>query len=206
MELGASIGIANVKAGPCPRCAGQRTVPHGTYRLVQAVERIVQPWAPEEREVLADELRTAARMKERLAVEQALRSRPGLREVAERLLVPRDAAAFWGLVAVLIAVIGVMSNKGGRPDVNVIQEATVNASPPLMPPSKRHAPPTKSSPSSKRAAGPAAKEARTVKKETGEEAVISRRRNRKTASDPVARRRHPDLDSRSRASELRRVN
>jgi len=91
-----------------------------------------------ERQSLADELSAAVRTKERKAAEQAVRNRPGLREVAEHLLIPRDAAAFWGLVAVLIALISAMTNPDGEININVTEPTTISVSP--QPVSNPHMP------------------------------------------------------------------
>lgn len=129
LEPGAGATVIDSKAGPCPCCGGWGSIPNGTYRFAQEAERVIQPWTSSERESLADELRAAVRTKERRAAEQAVRSRPGLREVAERLLIPRDAAAFWGLVAVLIALISAMGNPGGETNINVTEQMTIDVSP-----------------------------------------------------------------------------
>ncbi|MGN6664013.1 MAG: hypothetical protein ACTHK6_07415 [Solirubrobacterales bacterium] len=135
MALGPGAGatVIDSKAGPCPHCGGWGSIPNGAYRFVQEAERVIQPWTSSERESLADELRAAVRTKERRVVEQAVRNRPGLREVAERLLIPRDAAAFWGLVAVLIALVSAMSNQGGETDFNLTEQTTIDVSPLLAP-------------------------------------------------------------------------
>jgi len=47
----------------------------------------------------------------RAAVEQALKSDPDLAELARRLSPMRDAAAFWGFIAVILATIALMTSK-----------------------------------------------------------------------------------------------
>jgi hypothetical protein len=108
---------------------------------------VVELWTPGERDSLADELRAAVRTKERQAAEQALRNHAGLRELAERLLIPRDAAAFWGLVAVLLMVIGTVSTGGGSINATEQPSTTINLniSPP-KPSVSTEAKPTKQPP------------------------------------------------------------
>jgi hypothetical protein len=161
---GAGATVIDSKSGPCPRCGDWGSIPNGAYRFAQEAERVIQPWTPRERESLADELRAAVRTKERQAAEQVVRNRPDLREVAERLLIPRDAAAFWGLVAVLIALISVMGHQGGEPDIRVTEETIEKGSSQLAPSSKVSSASARSTAESKRPPPPPRKKHKQAKK------------------------------------------
>jgi hypothetical protein len=122
----------------------------------------------------------------------------GLREVAERLLIPRDAAAFWGLVAVLIALISGMSNQGGETNVNVMEQTTISVSPQSAPTPHMSDAAAKSAIEPRRPPLPPRKKRETGRKEAEEEALAPADGPKclKTIADGPKRRLHGDKSAR----------
>jgi hypothetical protein len=101
----ASAYLSGNKAGPCPRCGGWGSIPDGLYEAFDNTLRIVSDWAPTERQQLADELAQAREHVDPVAARRALKRRPDLFALAERLLVPTNPAEFWALIAAILAAL-----------------------------------------------------------------------------------------------------
>ena len=141
-----NVGITGGRYGPCPSCGGLGKVADGVYEFIDDARLIFEAWTPNRRQQLLDAIAAARQTPEpRAAVEAAITSDPGLREVAERLLIPKDAAAFWALIVCLLAVLSMLQGGGGtvvnENTTTVISTPTpiVASKPPPRPPPKKKA-------------------------------------------------------------------
>jgi hypothetical protein len=112
------VAMRNVGYGPCPVCGGTGRVLDGVYELAGDTVRFFAEgdYSREQLQRLLDSLTRAQR--EAATPEQVIGTveaeAPEFKAVAERFLVPRDASAFYTLLAVLIAVLAlILSERGG---------------------------------------------------------------------------------------------
>jgi hypothetical protein len=106
------IVFTNASIGPCPNCGGTGKIPDGLYEFTGSTLSIFSSWHPDRLRKLADALGAARRAPDpRAAVEQTLASDPELASLAKRLSPLRDASAFWGFIAVLIATITLLTSQ-----------------------------------------------------------------------------------------------
>jgi hypothetical protein len=114
--------------GPCPVCGVTSRIPPGLYEAAGEARGLIMNWPAELREQLAVEIAAARKAPEpREALTEALNSNPAFRSLA-RLLIPRDAAAFWALVAVIVMLLKMTGADSG----NVIETQTSINQPPYV--------------------------------------------------------------------------
>ncbi len=142
--------------GPCPNCRGMGWIPDGFYEFTDDTLNIFSTWPVERLRDLTKAIEAARQAPNpRAAVEQALKNDPDLAELARRLSAMRDAAAFWGFIAVILATIALLTSKSESHAVvseqtvieKVVSQSTPTVPqpvgrkpPPLPPPPKRRKP------------------------------------------------------------------
>jgi hypothetical protein len=115
--FGSSVVLENTRdttfvgstSGPCPNCEGIGEIPDGVYSVAGEVINVLalSQTSRDRIERIADILRDArARNADPEEVATAVeRESPQLANVIRTLLIPRDAAAFYGLLAIVVMVI-----------------------------------------------------------------------------------------------------
>lgn len=139
----AVIEFKNVKLGPCPVCGRRGSVPDGLYEFVGETLRTVTTWTPDRQLHFAQKLRAAQRAADpRRAAVEAIRTEPEIYEIAKRLLIPRTAADFYAFLAVLIAILALVTKGGDDVTINqeFVIERVVQEQKPTVPPSQRSEP------------------------------------------------------------------
>jgi hypothetical protein len=107
--------------GPCPNCGATSRIPPGLYEWAGEARGLIMNWPAELRKQLAVEIAAAREAPEpREALTEALNNNPDLRPLAS-LLIPREAAAFWALIAVLLTLLKMTGADSG----SVIERQTV---------------------------------------------------------------------------------
>jgi hypothetical protein len=109
------------------------SIPDGFYEFIGQTLRIVSDWSPERQREFAANLKTARRAPDpRRATAAALEREPGLRDIAQRLLVPRNAGEFWALAAALLALLTLL-NQYGQTDEQTVIERVIHDPAPTVP-------------------------------------------------------------------------
>ncbi|HTU97279.1 MAG TPA: hypothetical protein VMF14_15635, partial [Solirubrobacteraceae bacterium] len=78
------------------------------YRWVEPVQRAIERWSPQDLQQLAAALTTAQESQSRELAVEAINANPTLRDTVGRLVIPRDAAAFWTMVAAILTVVAIV--------------------------------------------------------------------------------------------------
>jgi hypothetical protein len=107
--------------GPCPNCGSTSRIPPGLYEWEGEARGLIMNMPAALREQLVIEI-TAARdaPEPRQAVTEALSNNPAFQPLAQ-LLIPREAAAFWALIAVVLTLL----KMAGADKGNVIEHQTI---------------------------------------------------------------------------------
>jgi hypothetical protein len=142
---GGSGSFVGNKSGPCPNCGAMGSIPDGFYDFTGDTLRIFSPWPAERLRALTKALAAARQAPDpRAAVEQALKNDPDLADLARRLSPMRDAAAFWGFIAVLLTAITLIIASQTDRSVTVNEQTVIErvmAKPSTASPPKRKAAP-----------------------------------------------------------------
>jgi hypothetical protein len=117
---GASATMIGGKAGPCPNCGGEGSLPDGFYEFVGEALNIVSSWPADRIRGLDEALREAkSAPNPRAAAEAAIAKNPDLLGIASKLLIPRDPAQFWAFIATLIALLTLLGVNQPDPTIKV---------------------------------------------------------------------------------------
>lgn len=150
-------------AGPCPRCGGMGEVPRFEYVGPGLVRELSGPKSPERLRRLAELFNSALTTRAEPAdVAAAVRAEaPECEGLARRLLVPRSAADFYTLLALLLALISLLLSQTAdrlEPrDVDRLIEAIEQGQTPERAPAQE---PSSSAPTGRRRDPPAGPRAR----------------------------------------------
>jgi len=141
LAVGQSLEIRGKAIATCSHCGETTAVPEGVYELVSMTQEAISDWSAQRREQFVAGIAKAKEGADpREAVTQAIKKEPELSRVAQ-LLIPRDAAAFWAFVMVMLAVF-----HGGHSTIVEQQinhptyiEQVQTSKPPPRPPKRRKA-------------------------------------------------------------------
>jgi hypothetical protein len=110
MVAGTTTDFFGNAAGNCPIDGGPGFIPDGLYEAVGETLRLVSAWSPQRREALVAALEVARNAPDaRTATVKAIQ-KAGLPQIANRLLIPRNAGEFWALVAAICTVIALIQS------------------------------------------------------------------------------------------------
>jgi len=137
MAPGSSALFVGNKAGPCPNCGADGTIPDGFYDFIGETLRVISDWEPERQRRLARDLARARQAPDpRGATVAALQSEPSFQAIAQRLLVPRNAGEFWTLVAAIAAVLALVL-QFGEVETSTVVDHVIREQAPTVPPEER---------------------------------------------------------------------